>query len=170
MEKYPVLAETGTVGELTVFQEGQDTIFRLSCPHQEGLWSAWAVGAQGELRIGVPLREQDGLCISRRFSQRMTVQLGPLLRGELRQLSAKQDVWKTSQSPAEVFHTPYLRRNLADRRLLLRGWERRREAAVPYEADRPFPLEAMFCFARLEWVEGQLCWVFAFDPEERPIF
>lgn len=170
VEKYPVLAETRTVGELTVFQEGQDTIFQFSGLQQEGLWSLWAVGAQGELRIGVPLQERAGLCISRRFSRRMTGQLGPLLRGELRPAGTKQAVWKICRLSAEVFHTPYLRHNLADRRLLLREGKGRREIAVPHEADRPFPLEAMFCFARSEWVEGQLCWVFAFDPEERPIF
>ena len=38
--------------------------------------------------------------------------------------------------------------------------------AIPLEEGGPFPLEALFCLARVERVAGQLCAVFAFRGEE----
>ena len=51
---------------------------------------------------------------------------------------------------------------------------RRREGerlllAFPLEEGRPFPLETLFCLARVLPVEGRLCAVYAFDREGRPL-
>ena len=45
MDKYPVLAGGETVGELTVEAAASDTVLDMSCVRREGLWCAWAVGA-----------------------------------------------------------------------------------------------------------------------------
>ena len=53
-----------------------------------------------------------------------------------------------------------------------RAWWRREDGllllALPVAEDAPFPLEAMFCMARVEQVEGLLCAVYSFR-EERPV-
>ncbi len=40
--------------------------------------------------------------------------------------------------------------------------------AFPFRGAGPFPLPALFCFARLVPLRQQSCWLFAFDREGRP--
>ena len=42
--------------------------------------------------------------------------------------------------------------------------------AYPLDCRRPFPLPALFCFARAALLGGRGWWVFAFDPDGRPCF
>ena len=42
--------------------------------------------------------------------------------------------------------------------------------AVPRDDAAPFPLEAMFCFARSRRLQGRAYWVFRFDDREWPVF
>ena len=54
MDKFPLLREGKTVGELTVEREQLYTWFEARCrPLDETLWCAWAVGDLGEIRLGV---------------------------------------------------------------------------------------------------------------------
>ena len=48
--------------------------------------------------------------------------------------------------------------------------ERGRLIAVPRDDAAPFPLEAMFCFARSRRLQGRAYWVFRFDDREWPVF
>ena len=48
--------------------------------------------------------------------------------------------------------------------------ERGRLIAVPRDDAAPFPLEAMFCFARSRRLQGRAYWVFHFDDREWPVF
>ena len=85
MDKFPLLLEGRPVGELITEREALYTWFDIRCRLPEkGLWQAWAVGDQGELRLGVPEPAEGRTALRRRFSRRMTEPLGRLLRGELR--------------------------------------------------------------------------------------
>ena len=85
MDKFPLLMDGKPTGELTAEQEGLYTWFSARCPlRPDGLWCAWAVGDRGELRLGVLEPEGAQGHIRRRFSGRLTVPLGRLLRGEVR--------------------------------------------------------------------------------------
>ena len=170
MEKYPVMMEGRAVGELTVRPEALYTGFTVDCRLQEGLWCAWAVGERGRLRIGIPEPENGALRIHRRFSRALTEPLGALLRGELRRPGEERERWEPMGPPAERFRSPYLRRCLAGREGALFCREGQRAlAALPRDDRRPFPLEGMFCFARLRRIREREYWVFAFDSREWPV-
>ena len=169
MDKYPVLDGEQAAGELTVTPEAMYTAFDVSCPKREGLWCAWAVGRTGRLRIGVLEPEAGCLHIRRRFSHELTAPLGTVLRGELRSLTEEREHWEPLEP--DTLKSPYLRRQLGPLPgVLTCRMDGCCLIAVPRDDSRPFPLEAMFCFASSRPVKGRSCWVFRFDDREWPIF
>ena len=140
MDKYPVFREEQTVGELTVAPDALYTAFSVSCRGREGLWCAWAVGETGNLRIGV-LEPENGC----------------------------REQWEPLRP--ELLRSPYLRCRLSGfSDVLTCRPERGRLIAVPRDDAAPFPLEAMFCFARSRRLQGRAYWVFRFDDREWPVF
>ena len=110
MDKFPLLWEGTSLGELTVEQEPLYTWFTARCRLPgKGIWCAWVVGDKGELRLGV-LEPQNG--IRRRFSRQMTAPLGSLLRGELRPAGGSAETWTAAAEPDRLFQTPWLRKQL----------------------------------------------------------
>ena len=172
MDRFPVLLEGKTAGELTTEREALYTWFTARCRlPRKGLWCAWAVGERGELRLGVlePAGEQS--VIRRRFSDRMTAPLGRLLRGEIRPAGEREETWVPAPAPDRLFRTPWLRRQLQNTQGVLTRTEREcRFLAIPYDAKQPFRLTALFCFARLRPVGGKPYVVYGFDKEEWPVF
>lgn len=166
MDKYPMLVGGQAAGELTVQTESLYTVFDASVPLRDGLWCVWAVGEQGTLRIGIPEPAGDRLRIRRRFSQQLTAPLGNLLRGELRSLAEEREQW----APPEAAQlNAYLRQRLRGIGGVLTCCQGSlRLIAIPQNDAAPFPLESMFCFARLRPVKGRACWVFAFDDHGWP--
>ena len=78
MDKFPLLWNGRAVGALTTERQELYTWFTARCRLPErGLWCAWAVGDQGELRLGVVEPEGSQATIRRRFSDRMTVPQHP---------------------------------------------------------------------------------------------
>ena len=54
MDKFPVCWQGKAVGELEAQKELLDTSFLLRATLPEmGLWGAWLIGEQGELRLGM---------------------------------------------------------------------------------------------------------------------
>ena len=169
MDKYPVMEGKQAEGELTVTPEALYTVFEVSCPGREGLWCAWAVGETGTLRIGVLEPENGRLHICRRFSRQLTAPLGTVLRGELRSLTEEREHWEPLN--LDSLKSSYLRCQLGPLPgVLTCRSEGLRLVAVPRDDRRPFPLEAMFCFACSRRVKGRECWVFRFDGREWPAF
>lgn len=172
MDRFPILWKDRSAGELSVEREGLYTCFSARCClPQEGLWCVWAVGEQGELRLGVLEPARGGAVIRRRFSGQMTAPLGRVLRGELRPAGQRQEDWLALQDSERLFRSPWLRRQLHGvQGAMTWSEEQRRHLALPYDPKKPFPLTAMFCFARLEWIRGRAYLVFSFDREEWPCF
>ena len=179
MDKFPLLLDGVPSGELTAEREALYTWFTARCPlpAEEGaLWCAWAVGDRGELRLGVlePQGEGGGPgMIRRRFSRQMTAPLGRVLRGEARPAGQREpERWENAAAPERLFRAAWLRQRL---RGVQPGLTRKtgdgvRELALPYDAKKPFPLTALFCFARVRSI-GEGRWaVFRFDSEEHPVF
>jgi hypothetical protein len=101
----------------------------------------------------------------------MTAPLGRLLRGELRPAGEKKALWEPLKQPEQVFHTPWLRRQLQGvSGALTRQAGERRYLAVPYEPGEPFPLTPLFCFAACRRIAGADYLVFCFGQEEWPCF
>ena len=54
MDKFPLIWRERPLGEMSVEREALYTWFTVCCRLPEpGLWCAWAVGEQGQLRLGV---------------------------------------------------------------------------------------------------------------------
>ena len=127
------------------------------------------VGERGALSLGVLEPEGTGrLGLLRRPYSRDIQALGPPVRGEAHcSFSFQKDPWQAAEHPGLLFESPFLRTRLEG---VPRAWRREREGllllAIPLEEGGPFPLEALFCLARVERVAGQLCAVFAFRGEE----
>ena len=171
MDKFPLCWKGNAIGELTTERENLYTRFAVRCClPEEGIWCAWAVGTQGELRLGVlePCGDHAELC--RRFSDRMAAPLGRLLRGELRGVEAGSvPRWMPLRSMP--FQTPWLRRQMQERMdILTRTAAKLRYLAIPYAPGKPFPLVPLFCFAQVCRIDGRDYAVFAFDEEEWPVF
>lgn len=174
MDKFPLLWEERPVGELTTEREALYTWFTVRCRLPgEGLWCAWAVGDRGELRLGVLEPEGDRGMIRRRFSDRMTVPLGKLLRGELRPARGRADreIWEPAPEPGGLFRAPWLRQHLRGAQGALTRTEGGcRLIALPYDKEKHFPVTTLFCFARLQEIGGKIYVVYAFDTQESPVF
>ena len=171
MDKFPLVWEERVVGELTAEREALYTWFsaRCRCP-EEGIWCAWAVGDRGELRLGVlePCGEQAA--IRRRFSRQMTAPLGKLLRGEIRPAGAPPENWDPAERPERLFRAAWLQQLLQGAEgALTRTEEGWRYVALPYDAKKRFPMETLFCFARIRQIRGKPYAVFHFDGEEQPV-
>ena len=69
MDKFPLIWAGNPVGELTVEREALYTWFTARCHlPEEGLWCAWVVGAEGELRLGILEPNGEEASIRRRIS------------------------------------------------------------------------------------------------------
>ena len=137
----------------------------------DGLYRAVLVCERGDLSLGV-LQPKDGkLVLLRRPEKQELVRLG-----EIRSVQVgcsfpfgKKTVWNKTVEPCVLVKDAALAR-----RLELLGtayWRRSGDVlslAFPLKADEPFPLETMFCFASVEWVEGERCAVYRFDADENP--
>lgn len=171
MDRFPVVQNGRTMGEMTVSRDGLYDCFSLFChPEGNGVWRAFAVGECGELRLGIPVPSGNGFALCRRIAAREAAAAGVLNRAELRLCGEAAEDWEAVRNPEELFRDPFLRRRL-------RGMQHvrvRREndgfcLALPFERGKPFPLPALFCFARLQCVCGTCCVVYAFDARENPV-
>ena len=171
MDKFPICWKGNALGELTTEREALYTWFTARCRLPgKGIWCAWAVGEQGDLRLGVLEPCGDHAAIRRRFSDRMTMPLGRILRCELREVESVGQVgWKPMN--ALPFRTPWLCRQLqGGQGILTQTGEQKRFLAIPYAPQKPFPLVSLFCFARVQYIRDQKYVVFAFNKEEWPVF
>ena len=170
MDKFPVLWQSEPVGELKTEREALYTWFTVRCRLPDsGLWCAWAVGEEGTLRIGVLEPSNGQAAIRRRFSQRLTAPLGRLLRGEVRPTGeAEENDWKADAEAERLFQTAWIRKHLQGVRGVLTKGGAERWIALPYDPQKPFPLQPLFCFASLRWISGRPYVVYRFDEKEWP--
>ena len=174
MDKFALMREGKAVGELQWEQETDSAVVSARCPPQgDGLWCAWAIGQRQELRIGLMEKQNGQWSIRRRFSRRLTDPLGPLVRGELRAVGQgeQKDAWKAVERPEMLFRPLWLRRQMQGMQgVKTRKGEGSRFVAIPYAKNKPFPLPALFCFARIVEMGEREYAVFAFDERDWPQF
>lgn len=172
MDKFPMMWREKPSGELTIEKESLYTWFTVHCQlPKEGIWCAWVVGRQGELRLGVLEPVGDRAVIRRRFSDRMVTPLGGVLRGEIRPTVGDEGNWEPVKEPEQLFRTEWLRKQLRGKDgVLTREKSRYRLIALPYDKQKSFSLSALFCFAQIRKIGEKKYAVFAFDDREHPIF
>lgn len=137
----------------------------------DGLYRAFLVGERGEIPLGVMEPDHGKLSVCRRLYARDIAALGGLDRGEAR-LSFRfgESAWQEVDAPGQLVSVPELRQRLEK---IPRAFRRREGErlllAIPLEKGKPFPLETLFCLARVLRVENRLCAVYAFDKNGRPL-
>ena len=165
MERLALMCEGRNVGELCVVRQGEDTVFSARCRQRQGLWCVWAVGQDGEVRLGCPEVQDGELKLSRRFSRRMTAAAGTVLRGELRTMhTASAPQWERVVQPEALFSLPELCSAVRScAAALTRPAGQGRLLALPYCPEKPIPLPEMFCFASIRTLQGGEYAVFTLD-------
>ncbi|MBR3704070.1 MAG: hypothetical protein IKM11_01065 [Oscillospiraceae bacterium] len=138
----------------------------------DGLYRAVLEGERGELPLGV-LEPQNGeLLLRRRPARRELERMGTVrcVRAVCSFLFDEKQVWNETDDPSQLLRSADYRCRLTR---CSRAWWRRGQGslmlALPLREDTPFPLESLFCFARVEHVEDTLCAVYAFDEREMPL-
>ena len=158
-------------GEVTLCPEGARTRIQAAMADPgDGLYRASLVGEAGELALGVLEPDGDSLSLCRRLYSREVASIGRPLRGEARcSFRFQEHLWQETACPAQFFRDSFLIQRL---RPIGKAWWRRERGllylALPLEEGKPFPLEALFCFARVEQAAGGRRVVYAFR-EERPV-
>ncbi len=169
MERVKLYCQGQCRGEVVFQPEGGRTRVRASMADPgDGLYRAALAGEKGRLLLGVMEPENGELAARRTVYSRDLASLGQLKQGEAwRSFRFQESGWQEARRPAQLFQSRFLRSRLES---IERAWQRRDGEllllALPLTADGPFPLEALFCLARVERVEGQLCVVYAFRGEE----
>lgn len=169
MERVKLYCRGECRGEIVLEPEGPRRSVRAFMPDPgDGLYRAVLRGERGEMMLGVLAPEGDRLELCRTISGRDIDRLGPLLNGEARcSFQFQETGWRETCCPAQLFRGSFLQSRL---RPAGRAWWRREGmvllVALPLEEGRPFPLESLFCLARVERVAGQRCVVYAFREEE----
>ena len=170
MERYVLYCQGAARGELTLLPQGACTQVEARMPDPgDGVYRAALVGERGTLKLGVLEPSAGELCLRRRPYSRDVAAIGPILRGEAACSVPFGGAWERVERPAALLRDPFLSRRLAD---VPSGWRRQGEVlelALPLERGRPFPLETLFCLARVETVEGTDCAVYRFDREGKPL-
>ena len=172
MERVELYCQERPRGEITLDPRGSRTRVRASMDDPgDGLYRAALLGERGELLLGVLEPTEGRLVLRRELYSRDIARLGPLRRGEARRsFRFGEEAWRETEEPDRLFRSPFLRSRLTACR---RAWWRREGdrliLALPLEAGKPFPLEILFCLARVREVEGMTCAVYAFDGGEEPL-
>lgn len=171
MDRIEVLDRGRATGAIELFPEGSRVLVRAAVSDPgDGLYRLSLLGEKGSLPLGVLAPEGGELTLARRLYARDVAALGTLRRGEVVRsfrFGDETHFWQETRDPAALFRGDFLRARL---RPFSSAW-RRKEGdtlllALPLEDGRPFPLEALFCLARVERVEGRPSAVFAFRGEE----
>ena len=184
MDTMPVLFHGKKSGEARLERQALYTTVHVRCTARSGLWYAWAVGEEGEARIGI-LEPAHGemstlapLGRLRRIELRPARESSAALPGESpaakSPASAQASPW---QPCAETWTFPdaFLRRQWQERRregvreVLTQQADGKQYLAFPRTPSGPFPLPGLFCFARSAVIDGRDYWVFTFNPRQWPV-
>lgn len=169
MERVKLYCRGECHGEIVLRPEGSRTEVRaVMADPGDGLYRAALCGESGEILLGVLAPKNGALEVGRMLYSRDIAALGPLLRGEARcSFQFQERGWQETRCPAELLEDSFFRERLAN---METAWWRRDGKllylALPVAEDRPFPLETLFCLARLERVGGRVCAVYAFRGDE----
>lgn len=171
MDKFPILWKGKSVGELILEKESLYTWFTVQCHLPEsGLWCAWVIGEKNNLRLGVLEPTEGHFSIRRRYSDRLTVPLGKVLRGEVRFVLNEELEWDRLSDPDKQIRAPWLRNQIKGKNVLVRFEGEMFLLAFPYDRGKAFPLVPLFCFAEIRPIREQEYVVFAFDQKNQPVF
>ncbi len=160
-------------GEVTLQESGErvEICAQMQDPG-DGLYRAVLEGERGELSLGVMEPKAGALVLRRRPERSEMSRVGAVRRVRVGCAFpfGKKRVWNKTRQPTKLFRDDFFHQRLSGQSY---AWWRQEQGiltvAFPWQSDVAFPLDALFCFARVERIEEELCVVFAFDTQERPI-
>ena len=142
-----------------------------------GLYKGYLQGEHGQLELGALLPEGNQLNLRRSISIAKLKQVGcwPITGGQLVLVHSFGGTglptgWRKEENPARLFAHDVILRNAAEQlgRCLLCQSEAGFGLAIPYHQNKPFEMLPVFCFARLEQLNGTWYVVFRFHPDASP--
>ena len=173
MEKVVICKDGEVCGELTVQRQGLYLACRAVCAPGSCRvpMRLAAVGERGELHLGIPQPENGRFVLVRQLPAKEFLQIGTLLRGQLRLPGETDCRWEKTETPEEVTRDEHLRELLrcAKGALVCRSGNCRM-LALPFASDRPFPLTELFTLARITCIDGREFAAFLFDGSGCPVF
>ena len=172
MERWFSLA--GGAGWLTVAETGDRAVCAAQLPADgKGLYKCWLLGPEGKALVGTFVPEGGELKLSRTLPVAKLKGCGAWPPTGAEAVMAfsfagrKPPVpggWRWEPSPGRLMGEPLLARAAGEEGALLRREAEGFSLAYPFDPGRPFPLTPLFCFARLERLEGRDYLVFPFRP------
>lgn len=173
MEQLQVFCRSSCQGKATVERNDSRAEINVSMKDPaDGLYRAVLTGERGTLPLGVLEPHHGTLLLRRRPYLRDIECLGMLKDVQVSRSFAfhRSDIWKVTDHASDLVHSPFLKKRLEQYPTI--RWKKTGDSlclALPLREDAPFPLDALFCFARIESVEGKRCVVYTFDKDEKPI-
>ena len=162
-------------GQLYIQDEGGLVCFEATRPDDgRGLYKVWLSGEGGRVLLGTLVPEGGRLHLCRRMTKAALERAGcwPVTAGECVLAFAFEKgagEWGQEKHPERLFQDESLRRMVAGRSMLLRTEKEGFCLRAGFDPRHPFPLPALFCLARVERVQGQVCVLFSFDRKGNPI-
>ena len=172
MKQVELYCQDARGGEATLRVDGvRVEIYARMRDPGDGLYRAVLEGECSELPLGV-MEARDGELVLRRRPERGEIErMGRVRRIRVARSFAfgEKSIWTRTEEPSSLFGDDFWRHRLKNQSYA--WWRRERSAlvlAMPLKENAPFPLETLFCFARVERVEHEVCVVFNFDENEVP--
>lgn len=171
--RFPV---EGGRGWVSVREEGDRAVCLARLDDKgEGLYKAYLLGNGGRLDLGALLPGEEGLALKRNIPLERLRQAGvwpPVGAGVQLVSPARRGTpppppppgWAREPRPQRLMGEELLAQCAGELRgALLRRGEEGFALAVPWVPGREFPLTPLFCFARVEELEGRSFAVFSFN-------
>ena len=142
---------------------------------KKGLYKGWLTGPYGRALLGTFVPEGGALKLARTVSVAELERQGawPPRGGEAvlaysfqteRPSRTVPPGWSWVEHPARLMGEPLLAQAAGGGGALLRREEGGFLLAYPFRPDRPFPLTPLFCFARIQELDGKRYAAFPFRP------
>lgn len=168
-------------GALTVREEGGRAVFEAVLPDdRRGLYKVWLTGRGGQFLLGTLMPENARLRLHRTLPVAELERHGvwPLTGAQARLAfpfgegeSTPPKGWRWEREPGRLLGDRLLRQSAVRLgRAALRREEDGFSLALPWRAGGEFPLTPLFCFARLERLDGGEWLVFSFNRRGCPMF
>ena len=163
-------------GWLTVAEERGRAVCKGQLPDdKKGLYKGWLTGPAGRALLGTFVPEQGRLVLSRTLSVAELERQGAwppdggeaVLAYAFQQEPRKRPVppgWTWVAEPARLMGEALLAQAIGGGGALLRKEEQGFLLAWRFRPEQPFPLTPLFCFARIQEMDGAQYAVFPFRP------
>ena len=167
-------------GMIRQWEDGGRVCFRCEAPlRRDGLYKVWLKGEGEEFLLGTLTPEGGSMLLCRAVGREELRRCGcwPVCAARCamaypfrqQQIQQHRDGWYWEEAPARLVDDETAKLGRWSR-MLCRKTQDHLELACPIKKEEPLPLVHLFCLARTKRIRGELCLVWRFDGEGRPVF